>query len=319
MHRRHLTKHGYIMRKKIKTVFIGNRPTILESLSSNADIDLVHIFAMKGSMIRADKLKGELSFIAESGEKDQIMDCLLNADYELCVSAGCPYIIPVSECPTGKVFINSHPSALPLGRGKHPINECILSGHNIAGATLHYISDGLDEGPIINQAMFEVTDDIDLDILYSFIFDLECEVFEEGLEKLIDCDLQLEGKPQSGKTTYFSRQNSDFYFDLSEGEAGDLVRKVRAFSSENLGVKVSINGAELTLHRVSRIKNPYLEYRCAALPAGSIALAGNNVLVVKLKDGLVRFERWHSDTVSAAPSELAQKHASLSPANPLIH
>jgi methionyl-tRNA formyltransferase len=295
------------MKAKIKTVFIGNRPAILESVYKNTEIDLVHVFAIKESMIKVDSIRGDFSFVSSSGDKNKILDFLFNADYQLCISAGCPYVLPIGKCPADKVYINSHPSVLPLGRGKHPINECILSGNNIAGATLHYLTDGLDEGDIISQEKFELTDELDLDVLYSFIFKLECEVFQDGLQKLIQSDLKFKGKPQTGTVTYFSRQNSDLFFDLSTGSADELIRKVRAFSSDNFGVKVSLNGTELTLHRVSRIKNSYLEERYRTTKTCSIALIGNNVLIVKLKDGLVRFDRWRSNTLSVDHPDLLQE------------
>lgn len=286
------------MKNTVKTVFIGNRPSVLDSLCRNPRIDLVHALALNGSMIGADANGGKVTFVSACGDRERVLNVLFNAEYDLCVSAGCPYIIPVKKLPADRVFINSHPSVLPLGRGKHPINECLLSGNNVAGATLHFLSDGLDEGDIISQASFELTDDLDLDILYSFIFDLECEVFEHGLQKLLNSGFTYKGRPQTGKTTYFSRQVSDAFFDIASGNADDLVRRVRAFSSDNLGIRVHVDGEELSLHRASRVRNRFLEERYKAIEVGTAAIRRENVLIVKLRDGLVRFDRWRTGTAS---------------------
>ena len=51
-------------------------------------------------------------------------------------------------------MINVHPSLLPQFRFKYPPES---SGENVYGATVHSLSSGVDEGPIICQAAISVT------------------------------------------------------------------------------------------------------------------------------------------------------------------
>src|SRR5207253_10198246 len=134
------------MPDRIKTLFIGNRPAILRSLYKNKDIELTQVLATDSSLINQNYFTGDISLVISSGEKHKIVNAIINGDYKLLVSAGCPYIIPVEKCQSEAICINSHPSVLPFGRGKHPINECILSRRNVAGSTLHYLSKNLDGG-----------------------------------------------------------------------------------------------------------------------------------------------------------------------------
>lgn len=289
------------MPEPIKTLFIGNRPAILNSLLKNRHIELVRILTTDKSLTNSPDCKGRISLISSSSDKHKVMDAIATSDYQLLVSAGCPYIIPAIPCLETKICINSHPSMLPFGRGKHPVNECILSGRNRAGSTLHYLSEELDAGKIIHQRSFEIGEDIDLDVLYSFIFDFECEVFEEGLQKLIESNFAFDGYAQDGETSYYSRQDLDLYFDLSTGLVEDFIRRTRAFSSDNLGMKVKLDDAVLSVHKASRIQNGFLLERYAHCAPGSVAINKNNVLIVKMKDGLVRLECWRRHT-SAHPA-----------------
>jgi len=284
------------MPRRIRTLFIGNRPAIFQSLIRNENIELVEVLATDKSLLDIDDYAGGISLLAASGEKQKVVNALMNCDYELLVSAGCPYVLPVEKCSEEKICINSHPSVLPLGRGKHPINECLLSGHKVAGSTLHYLSRELDEGDIIHQKSFELSEDIDLDILYSFIFDFEREVFEEGLQKLIDTNFDFRGSPQTGASSYYSRQDADMVFDVRTGDIDDLLLKTRAFSSRNLGIRVSLGNTRIRVHKASRIRNRFLQERYRHCEPGSVAINRESVLIVKMQDGLVRFDAWRRDT-----------------------
>jgi formyltetrahydrofolate deformylase len=52
--------------------------------------------------------------------------------------------------------INIHHSFLPSFMGAKPYQQAYTRGVKIIGATAHYVTDGLDEGPIIEQAVERV-------------------------------------------------------------------------------------------------------------------------------------------------------------------
>jgi methionyl-tRNA formyltransferase len=278
--------------KKYRTVFIGNRPLILSGLAKNPQVDLVHAFVLQGSLISEADCPGVPVTVCGPNDSGVVLDFLRASGYEICASAGCPYILPISSLPTDKVFINSHPSALPLGRGIHPINECIFSSHKKAGASLHYLVDELDAGDIVNQVVFDVTDDIDLDLLYSFIFELECEVFFDGLKKILASDLKYKGTPQQLCGTYYSRKPDDQFVDVQTIGAQKFLEKVRAFSSDSLGVRIKCDSEVFVVFKAMLIINEFINRRFNNVPVGSFIKSNKNFLLLRLKDGVVRIDKW---------------------------
>lgn len=53
-------------------------------------------------------------------------------------------------------MINLHPSLLPLYKGLDTYNRVLLSGDNETGASIHFVTAGLDSGPVISQVKIPV-------------------------------------------------------------------------------------------------------------------------------------------------------------------
>jgi methionyl-tRNA formyltransferase len=278
--------------KKYRTVFIGNRPLILSGLAKHPQVDLVHAFIIQDSLINESHCPGVNVTICEPKAADVVLEFLRSDGYEICVSAGCPYILPISSLPTDKVFINSHPSALPLGRGIHPINESIFSSHKKAGASLHYLVDELDAGDIIHQVVFDLSDDIDLDFLYAFIFELECEVFFDGFEMILAADLRYKGTPQQGHTTYYSREPKDLFANVHTIGKQEFLEKVRAFSSDSLGIRIKCDGQDIIVFKAMLIINKFINKRFEKTAPGSLIKSDKNFLLLRLNDGIVKIDKW---------------------------
>lgn len=56
-------------------------------------------------------------------------------------------------------ILNIHPSLLPLFPGLHTHQRAIDAGMKIAGCTVHLVTEGMDEGPILGQAAVPVLPD----------------------------------------------------------------------------------------------------------------------------------------------------------------
>jgi methionyl-tRNA formyltransferase len=278
--------------KKYRAVFIGNRPLILSSLVEHHQIHVVHAFIIQGSLICQNNYNDIPITICNSNDASQVLNFLKFGEYDICISAGCPYILPINLFPLDKVFINSHPSALPFGRGCHPINECIFSSHKKAGATLHYLTEKLDAGDIIYQTVFDVTDDIDLDLLYSIIFEIENEVFIKGLENILSANLKYSGNQQQGMGTYYSRKKNDQYIDICSISTTDFLKKVRAFSTDSLGIHINLEGKDIVVFMASLISNEFINKRFDENYPGKIIISNNKFLIIKLKDGIIRIDKW---------------------------
>jgi len=82
--------------------------------------------------------------------------------------------------------LNLHPSFLPYNRGAYPNVWAIVDG-TPAGATLHYIDEGVDTGDIIAQSAVEIEPTDTGQSLYKKLEVIACSVLRDGW-KLIQTD-----------------------------------------------------------------------------------------------------------------------------------
>ncbi|WP_372805754.1 formyltetrahydrofolate deformylase, partial [Loktanella salsilacus] len=88
----------------------------------------------------------------------QIMSVVEDAGAELIVLARYMQILSDRMCQTmsGRI-INIHHSFLPSFKGANPYKQAFERGVKLIGATSHYVTADLDEGPIIEQDTVRVT------------------------------------------------------------------------------------------------------------------------------------------------------------------
>lgn len=95
--------------------------------------------------------------IKEEGEKAQL-DLLAQYDIDFIVLARYMQIItPNLIAKYRNKIINIHHSFLPAFPGAKPYHSAFKRGVKIIGATSHYVTEGLDEGPIIDQDITRVS------------------------------------------------------------------------------------------------------------------------------------------------------------------
>lgn len=78
--------------------------------------------------------------------------------------------------------INIHHSFLPGFKGANPYRQAYMRGVKIIGATAHYVTTDLDEGPIIEQSVERIDHNFDIDELVQIGRDAECAAFARALK-----------------------------------------------------------------------------------------------------------------------------------------
>jgi formyltetrahydrofolate-dependent phosphoribosylglycinamide formyltransferase len=79
---------------------------------------------------------------------------------DLVVSAGFLKLVgPAFLAAFGGRYVNTHNALLPAFPGIHGPHDALAYGVKVAGATLHFVDDGVDTGPIIAQVAVPVRDD----------------------------------------------------------------------------------------------------------------------------------------------------------------
>jgi len=100
----------------------------------------------------------------ESRDKfnEALLECLKEADPDLIVLAGFMVAVPanVIEAYRGRI-INIHPALIPSFCGKgyyglHVHEKVLQRGAKVTGATVHFVDEDLDHGPILLQKAVEV-------------------------------------------------------------------------------------------------------------------------------------------------------------------
>ncbi len=77
--------------------------------------------------------------------------------------------------------INIHPSLLPAFRGLNPHARAIEAGVRIAGATVHFVSEEMDAGPIVAQGAVPVLPSDDEETLAARVLDMEHRLYPFAL------------------------------------------------------------------------------------------------------------------------------------------
>lgn len=89
-------------------------------------------------------------------------------------------------------IINIHPSLLPLFPGLHTHQRAIDAGMRIAGCTVHFVTEGMDEGPVVGQAAVPVLSDDTADSLAARVLTVEHQLYPQSLRLLAEGKVRME-------------------------------------------------------------------------------------------------------------------------------
>ena len=107
--------------------------------------------------------------------EQRLLDIVAENGVELVILARYMQILSARVCEQlpGRI-INIHHSFLPSFKGARPYHQAHDRGVKLIGATAHYVTANLDEGPIIEQEVARVDHADDVDDLTSIGRDVEC-------------------------------------------------------------------------------------------------------------------------------------------------
>ena len=115
---------------------------------------------------------------------------------ELVISGGFLSIYKVPPDLRGRI-INVHPSLLPAFGGKgcwgHHVHRAVLArGCRLTGCTVHYTTDEVDGGPIIEQASVRVLPDDTVESLAARVQALERDLYPRVIAKILLGNIRLQ-------------------------------------------------------------------------------------------------------------------------------
>ncbi|MCP3676980.1 MAG: phosphoribosylglycinamide formyltransferase [Deltaproteobacteria bacterium] len=129
-------------------------------------------------------------------EYDQkVIDILKSRNVELIVLAGFMRIITatlINAFPVG--IMNIHPALLPAFPGLNVQKKAIEHGVKFSGATVHFVDEGVDTGPIIIQAVVPVHDDDTEETLAVRILKEEHRIYPQAIQFFAEGKLEIDGR-----------------------------------------------------------------------------------------------------------------------------
>src|SRR5262249_49182292 len=124
-----------------------------------------------------------------------IVEILRARDVGLVCLAGYMRILgrPLLEAFDDRI-LNIHPSLLPSFPGLEAQRQALEYGVQVTGATVHLLTDGLDDGPIVAQRAVPVLADDSVETLSARILVEEHRIYPEAIRLVLEGGWSVDGR-----------------------------------------------------------------------------------------------------------------------------
>ncbi|HEU4682997.1 MAG TPA: phosphoribosylglycinamide formyltransferase [Nitrospira sp.] len=125
----------------------------------------------------------------------ELLDVLAKHDVELVLLAGYMKIVTsvLVNAYTNRMM-NIHPALLPSFPGLDVQKKALEWGCKLAGCTVHFVTEGVDEGPIIVQAAVPILDLDTPETLGARILEQEHKIYPRAVQLFAEGRLRVEGR-----------------------------------------------------------------------------------------------------------------------------
>ena len=164
-------------------------------------VDIVAVISDKptaGGLAKAAS-RGIMTFAFERRNFDG------KADHEAAILACLEAINPDIVCLAGYMrllsadfikryegrILNIHPSLLPLFPGLHTHQRAIDAGMTTAGCTVHFVTEGMDEGPVILQSSVPVLPEDTAETLAARVLTVEHQTYPQALRLVAEGRVEM--------------------------------------------------------------------------------------------------------------------------------
>jgi formyltetrahydrofolate deformylase len=191
-----VSKFGHCLVDLLYRHRIGALPIDIPVIVSNhrefADIAAAHGIPFRYLPVSKDNRKAQENTLNEIVAEERI-DLVVLARYMQILSPEMCAAMP------GRI-INIHHSFLPSFKGARPYHQAYERGVKLIGATAHYVTGDLDEGPIIEQSVERATHAMSGDDLAALGRDIENKVLSRAVQWHAEHRILLNGR----KTVVFT-------------------------------------------------------------------------------------------------------------------
>lgn len=172
-----VSRFGHCLNDLLYRSRIGALPIEIVAVISN-HLDYQKVVVNQDIPFHCIKVTKENKPVAEA----QIMQVVEDTGAELIVLARYMQILSDEMCQkmSGRI-INIHHSFLPSFKGANPYKQAFEKGVKLIGATSHYVTADLDEGPIIEQDIVRITHAQSAADYVALGRDVEAQVFSRAI------------------------------------------------------------------------------------------------------------------------------------------
>jgi phosphoribosylglycinamide formyltransferase 1 len=128
----------------------------------------------------------ELDDFESREERDAVMaDWLVGHAVTLVVCAGYMQLLRPTFLDRFERIVNTHSAPLPEFPGAHPIEDVLAAGVEQTAATVHYVDEGVDTGPVIVAEAVPVREDDTVESLRARVQEVEHRLLPRAVKELI--------------------------------------------------------------------------------------------------------------------------------------
>ncbi|WP_411076997.1 formyltetrahydrofolate deformylase [Streptomyces sp. cmx-10-25] len=173
-----VSKFGHCLNDLLFRSRIGALPVEIVAVVSN-HTDFEELVGSYGVPFRHIPVTKDTKAEAEG----RLLDLVREEGVELVVLARYMQVLSDDLCKqlSGRI-INIHHSFLPSFKGAKPYHQAHARGVKLIGATAHYVTADLDEGPIIEQEVERVGHEVTPDQLVAIGRDVECQALARAVK-----------------------------------------------------------------------------------------------------------------------------------------
>ncbi|MFJ8230713.1 formyltetrahydrofolate deformylase [Streptomyces sp. NPDC094448] len=173
-----VSKFGHCLNDLLFRSRIGALPVEIAAVVSNHR-DFEELVGSYGVPFRHIPVTRDNKSEAEA----ELLELVREQDVELVVLARYMQVLSDDLCKqlSGRI-INIHHSFLPSFKGAKPYHQAHARGVKLIGATAHYVTADLDEGPIIEQEVERVGHEVTPDQLVAVGRDVECQALARAVK-----------------------------------------------------------------------------------------------------------------------------------------
>ncbi len=194
-------------RKRVVAFISGGGSNMLALAKAAAEPDfpaeIVAVFSDKpeaSGLARAEALGiptrsfSRKNFASKDAHETAILSALESYTPDLICLAGYMRLLSAAFIrPYEGRILNIHPSLLPLFPGLHTHQRAIDAGMRLAGCTVHFVTEGMDEGPTIVQAAVPIQPLDTSDTLAARVLTIEHQSYPLALRLVASGKVRMDG------------------------------------------------------------------------------------------------------------------------------